>query len=300
MEQQKELDTTSHPAPHEAQEESPLTKEVIEEMGVSDTAYQEVCAILGRIPTIDELSTLLAMWDASGRMQGLYTWLKGQPHSVQSHDYLLDEHDKHYYDIREPRVKDCVEITRNMPFSHCGQAPAVLSAAQQKTFRPMRPLTQHGDALYMVGNISTTLAHSEYAGRYLHLVEEPMTMDNEDDTIDYLLMILSVLQDKNVISAYGEVGQGGIFGSLVAAAMPQRLGFDILSYREARLDAFLFGEERGRCLAALPQSQEDFFLTKMDEARINCCMLGKVTKGRLLVDDMDFGSIGDFAAQVAT
>ena len=119
-------------------------------------------------------------------------------------------------------------------------------------------------------------------------------MDNVDDTVDYLLMILNALQGKQALSALGEVGSGGIFGSLVAAAVPAHLGFDILSYREARLDAFLFGEARGRCLASFPQEQEDFFLQKMDEARISCGMLGKVTKGRVLVDDMDFGPISDY------
>ncbi len=126
------------------------------------------------------------------------------------------------------------------------------------------------------------------------MVDNPMQFDNLDDTVAYLSMILAALQENGTINGYGEVGRDGIFGTLVAAARAQKVGFDILSYREARLDAFLFGEERGRCLATLPQENEDFFLQKMDEARLNCCMLGKVTRGRVLVDDMDFGPIEDF------
>jgi hypothetical protein len=29
----------------------------------------------------------------------------------------------------------------------------------------------------------------------------------------------------------------------------------------------------------------------LEEARVNCCFLGHVTKGRVLVDDMDYGDI---------
>lgn len=277
------------------QAEEPLvSKEIMEGMGISEASYTEVCAILGRSPTIDELGTLLAMWQASGRRQGLYTWLKGQPHAAESHDYLLADGDGKYYDIREPKVKECVALARQMTQIRCGEAPAFLSPAQQASFRRVSPLQQHGDAIYMVGDVSTTLAHSDYARQYLHIVGEPVAMDNVDDTVDYLLMILDALREGQKVNAVGEVGRGGIFGTLVAAAAPGRIGFDILSYREARIDAFLFGEERGRCIAAFPQEQEDFFLQKMEEARINCCLLGKATKGRVLVDDMDFGSISDY------
>ncbi len=271
----------------------PIEKELINSLGVGEAAYGEICVILGRNPTIDELSTLLAMWDALGRHQSLYTWLKGQPHSGKNHDYLLDEHDKEYYNIHEPKVKECVAIAHDISFADAGTVPAFF-ALHRQPFVPLSALGARGDAIYMVGDISTSLAHSSYARQQLHIVDEPMLFDNPDDTVAYLAMILSALQNNHTVKHYGEVGRGGIFGTLVAAASRQKLGFDILSYREARLDAFLFGEERGRCLATLPQENEDFFLQKMDEARLNCCMLGKVTRGRVLVDDMDFGPIADF------
>jgi TctA family transporter len=51
---------------------------------------------------------------------------------------------------------------------------------------------------------------------------------------------------------------------------------------------------RGRYVVSLPESQDDLFLLKMGEARLNCCFLGHATKGRLLVDDMDYGSIESY------
>ena len=61
-----------------------------------------------------------------------------------------------------------------------------------------------------------------------------------------------------------------------------------------RLDAFLFGEQGVRFLTTLDEPHEDYFLQKLTEARVNCCFLGRVTKGRVLVDNMDFGPIGRY------
>jgi phosphoribosylformylglycinamidine synthase len=72
------------------------------------------------------------------------------------------------------------------------------------------------------------------------------------------------------------------------------LGYDILVPREVRLDAFLFGEEAGRYLVALPETGDDAFLLKMDEARLNCCFLGRTTKNRVMVDGFDFGLVSQY------
>ena len=52
--------------------------EQVEAMGISRQAYDEVLDILGHQPSIDELSTLLAMWESNGKQQSLYGWLRGQ------------------------------------------------------------------------------------------------------------------------------------------------------------------------------------------------------------------------------
>ena len=42
--------------------EQQIDYEQAEALGISHEAYDEVLDIVGRIPTIEELSTLLAMW----------------------------------------------------------------------------------------------------------------------------------------------------------------------------------------------------------------------------------------------
>lgn len=257
--------------------DQPIDFEQVEALGISREAYDEVLDIVGRIPTIDELSTLLAMWESNGRQQSLYGWLRGQRHSVERDEYLYSGNADHR-SIREPRVKDCLAIARDL----CKNLTL-------STFH--FPLTT-GLLLYMVGNVSTEFADSEYARRCLHLVSEPMATGGHDEDCTYIEMILAALQDNDLLLGNLTVGEGGLFCSLLRFTAP--LGFDILSPREVRLDAFLFGEEAGRYLVAIPEEQDDTFLLKMDEARLNCCFLGRTTKNRLLVDGYDFGPVNDY------
>lgn len=261
-----------------------LTPEIVEAMGISQPAFEEVQCIIGRIPTVQELSTLLAMWEANGRQQSLYGWLRGQHHLVERHEYLHTGSDTAHRDIREPRVKDCAALAREL----LAALPAAPAAGT--------PFAR-GENLYMVGNVSTQFLDSEYARQCLHIVADPVRMATPDEDAEYLDLILGSLLAASVISTRRPVGRGGLFAALVEGCRSesrQPVGFDILACREIRLDAFLFGEDPGRCIVSLPESQDDFFLLKMGEARINCCFLGHATKGRVLVDDMDFGDIASF------
>ena len=269
-------------------DEELVSPEIMEAMGISRPAFEEVMGIIGRMPTVQELSTLLAMWEANGRQQSLYGWLKGQHHVVEKHEYLYTGTDTTHKDIREPRVKDCIalahEVLQNLASAQSAQS------AQSADQAPAPAFFSRSELLYMVGNVSTQFLDSEYARRCLHIVADPVKMTTVEEDIEYLQLILDSLLDAEVITSLRPVGQGGLFATLVAGSSG-RVGFDILTCREIRLDAFLFGEEDGRFIVSLPERNDDFFLLKMDEARINCCFLGHVTKGRVLVDDMDYGDI---------
>lgn len=281
-----DIKPSNTPAPNpipDPQHEEVLSPEVAEAMGISQPAFEEVQNIVGRMPTVQELSTLLAMWEANGRQQSLYGWLKGQHHLVERHEYLYDGDSQAHKGIREPRVKECIALAHEV----VAQLPQPQGGAEA---------FQRGELIYMVGNVSTEFLDSEYARRCLHIVDNPMKMTTVEEDVEYLELILSSLKDAEVVSLMRPVAEGGLFASLVACS-GHGVGFDILTCREIRLDAFLFGEEKGRYVVSLPEKQDDFFLLKMDEARVNCCFLGHVTKGRVLVDDMDFGSIDGFLAQ---
>ena len=251
--------------------------ETAEAMGISRQAFDEVLDIIGRQPTIDELSTLLAMWESNGKQQSLYGWLRGQHHVVERNDYLYEGQADHKA-IREPKVRECVELAHSL----CENYQLSIINFQFST----------GLLLYMVGNVSGEFAGSEYARRCLHLVDEPMATGGHEEDCQYIEMILEALTGSEMVLAQAPVGQGGLFCSLLRFTAP--LGYDVLVPREVRLDAFLFGEEQGRYLVALKEEQDDAFLLKMDDARLNCCFLGRTTKNRVVVDGYDFGPATDY------
>ena len=260
--------------------EQTIDFEQVEALGISREAYDEVLDIVGRIPTMEELSTLLAMWESNGRQQSLYGWLRGQRHTVERDEYLYTGNADHR-SIREPRVKECLEIAKKL--------------CKNSQFSTLNSQFSTGALLYMVGNVSTEFADSEYARRCLHLIDGAMATGGHEEDCQYIEMILAALQDNALMLDSLPIAEGGLFCSLLRFTAP--LGYDILTPREVRLDAFLFGEEAGRYLVALPEEQDDTFLLKMDEARLNCCFLGRTTKNRLLVDGFDFGPVSDYIAQ---
>lgn len=262
-----------------------VSEDVLEGLGISKPVYEEILTIIGRLPSVDELSTLLAMWQSQGQRQGLLTWLKGQPHSTERHDYLDSDAEPLGKEVREPRVKDCIAIAKSL---HATEMNDGIEIGDREVFK------HRGDAIYMVGDVSGLFVNSEYGRRYLHLVENAVRPEDDTEACEYLELILGALIDNESIFSICRVGRGGLFGTLVRCAAPSRLGFDILTCREVRLDAFLFGEEGVRFLVTMDEPKEDFFLQKLTEARVNCCFLGRATKGRVLVDDMDFGPIAAY------
>lgn len=259
------------------QNRQPVDFEQVEALGITREAFDEVLDIVGRMPTMEELTTLLAMWESNGRQQSLYGWLRGQKHTIERDDYLYTGSADHRA-IREPKVKECLDIAQELCHSF-----------------HLSPLTFHlttGLLLYMVGNVSSEFADSEYARRCLHLVDQPMGAGGHEEDCQYIEIILGALSDAGMLTPGGAVGHGGLFCSLLAFVAP--LGYDILTPREVRLDAFLFGEEQGRYLVAVDEGHDDQFLLKMDDARLNCCFLGRTTKNRILVDGFDFGPVGRY------
>ena len=192
--------------------EQPIDFEQVEAMGISREAFDEVLDIVGRIPTMEELSTLLAMWESNGRQQSLYGWLRGQRHTVERNEYLYTGTADHR-SVREPRVKDCLTIANEL----CHNLTPAINHLTLTT----------GLLLYMVGNVSTEFADSEYARRCLHLVSIPKGAGGHREDCQYIEMILDALLGGDIILTHQSIAYGGLFCSLLQFTSP--LGYDILS-----------------------------------------------------------------------
>lgn len=266
-----------------------VDESLLEAMGISRPVYEEVMGIVGHLPTIDELGTLLAMWKAQDSRQSLLSWLKGQFHAVEQHDYLENELEPESREYREPEVRECIAIARSLYETDKVSRNASTFPSPQFLIFNSQLSINNGDAIYMIGDVSAFFTNSEYGRRYLHLVDNPMIMDGDEETASYLELILESLMSNDAIIGYRRIARGGLFRAILSMTATERKGFDILTCREVRLDAFLFGEQGVRFVALLDEPREDFFLQKLVEARVNCCFLGRVTKDRILIDGVDFG-----------
>lgn len=147
-----------------------------------------------------------------------------------------------------------------------------------------------GDLIFIIGESHDDISSSEYLVSYHGVTASPApTFDLEKE---YALQeTIKGLIDQQLINAAHDCADGGLFVALTEMAMPNDLGFDIVTDAEIREDAFLFGESQSRVVVAVNEDQEDDFIDFMLEQSVPYTLLGHVTKGKVCVDDDHYGFI---------
>ena len=97
-----------------------------------------------------------------------------------------------------------------------------------------------------------------------------------------------------VIESAHDVADGGLFITLLESSFTNNVGFEIVSSSEVREDAFLFGEAPSRVVVSVTETGEDDFLDVLKDNKTPFMLLGHVTKGRIAVDDKNFGKIDEY------
>ena len=150
-----------------------------------------------------------------------------------------------------------------------------------------------GDLIFLVGESKDDIASSEYLVSYHGINESPapyFDLDKEhamQETIKGLI-------DQKLINAAHDCADGGLFTTLIEMAIPNKLGFDIVTDSEVREDAFLFGEAQSRVVVGVNETQEDEFIEFMMKQKTPYTLLGHVTKGKVCVDENQYGFLEDF------
>ena len=149
------------------------------------------------------------------------------------------------------------------------------------------------DLIYMIGESSNDISSSEYLASY-HNFKESST-PNFDLEIEYnVQQTVTKLIRSGVIESAHDVSDGGLFITLLESSFVNNLGFEIVSSSEVREDAFLFGEAPSRVIVSVTETGEDSFLDVLRDCNAQFILLGHVTKGRIAVDDKDFGKIDEY------
>jgi len=146
-----------------------------------------------------------------------------------------------------------------------------------------------GDLIYILGECHDDISSSEYLANYLHVEESPAPFFDINKEVQLQKVLFDLIQNKKIQSAH-DVSDGGLYISLVESGMVRNLGFDIFTNHDFRQDAYLFGESQSRVVVTIPANEKIKF-EKFLHKKIPFTFLGEVSEGKIVIDDLDFGSI---------
>ncbi len=149
------------------------------------------------------------------------------------------------------------------------------------------------DLIYLIGKCENDISSSEYLASFHKIKESSVPKFDLDTEYDLQQTITSLIR-KNVIESAHDISNGGLFISLIESCLQNNLGFEIVSSSDVREDAFLFGESPSRVIVSVTETGEDAFLDALNDKKTPFMLLGHVTKGRVVVDDVNFGDISDY------
>ena len=149
-----------------------------------------------------------------------------------------------------------------------------------------------GDLIFILGDSKNDISSSEYLSTFLHIKASPAPYFDLDKEFKLQEAVKGLIQNQFINAAH-DCADGGLFIALMEMAMPNELGFDIVSDAEIREDAFLFGEAQSRVVVAVSEDQEDEFIEYMMEQPVSATLLGHVTKGKICVDDEQYGFVNE-------
>ena len=149
------------------------------------------------------------------------------------------------------------------------------------------------DLIFMIGKSQNDISSSEYLASYHGVKESSVPKFDLDAEYDVQQTITKLIRAGVVESAH-DVADGGLFISLLESSFTNDLGFEIVSSSEVREDAFLFGEAPSRVVVSVTETGEDAFLDVLKDCKTPFILLGHVTKGRIAIDNKDFGKIDEY------
>lgn len=180
-------------------------------------------------------------------------------------------------------------------FTEHGPVPATIIVSMIGKVLTNENITTHtfkkkGNQIFLIGRNIEDIGSSEYLEFYHNVSDSPLPAFNIEDEIK-IQLALKKLHEEKLIESASPVGKGGLFFTLLRAAIPNDLGFDITTAAEIRMDSFLFGEAMGRVIVGVDPEKEDEFVDALSDMNVPFFTLGHVTKGEIRIDDESFGYI---------
>jgi len=115
---------------------------------------------------------------------------------------------------------------------------------------------EKGELIFLLGDVTNCINASEYLASIAGVDRSPAPHFNLEAEGKVQGCVQKAI-DRGCIQAAHDVADGGLFVSLLEMAMPNGLGFDVVTDDDIRLDAFLFGEGQGRIVVSCEENQQD-------------------------------------------
>jgi phosphoribosylformylglycinamidine synthase len=171
----------------------------------------------------------------------------------------------------------------------------MLGVMEDKSYHMTLDFKYKGDLIYLLGEPTNDIASSEYLYNIVGVKNSPAPAFEIEKEFALQAAIRTLIR-KHLINAAHDVSDGGLWVALAEMAMPSQLGFDIETPLEFRKDAFLFGESQSRVVVTVSEDDKDAFLDFVAESNVPLMLLGHVTKGRMTIDEEEYGSVEEIAS----
>lgn len=180
-------------------------------------------------------------------------------------------------------------------FSQHGPVPptiivSMIGKIENKEKRTTHTFKNKGNNIFLIGRTIDDIGSSEYLEFYHQISDSPLPAFDINDEIE-IQKALKELNAQGLLESASPVSKGGLFFTLLRAAIPNELGFDITTAAETRMDSFLFGEAMGRIIVGVNPEKVDQFVDVLTGLKVPFFTLGHVTKGEVRIDDKSLGYI---------
>ncbi len=150
------------------------------------------------------------------------------------------------------------------------------------------------DVIYMIGESRNDISSSQYLVSQHGVQLSPVPHFNLDEEYNNQQAIKKLIVNDLIQSAH-DVSEGGLFITLLESAMVRNLSFNIQhSTFNIRTDAFLFGESQSRIVVSVNGSQMTEVESLLNKMNVKFEKLGKVAKGNIKINDVDFGGVSEY------
>jgi phosphoribosylformylglycinamidine synthase len=150
-----------------------------------------------------------------------------------------------------------------------------------------------GQSIYLLGQSREDLGSSEYL-RLIHgVTQSPVPYFDLEEEYSLQQEIAKIIK-AGWVDACHDVSEGGLFVTLMEAAMPKGIGFEVTTDTNIRKDAFLFGESQSRVMVAVKPAQEEALLNHLKSQGIIYTKLGQTVMGNVSIDGQDFGAVREW------